>query len=48
MYRKSKDVNMQIACDYAAFEEVDLNIEGTRCRADARMYANKKAIKAEK
>jgi len=36
---------MQIACGYATFEEVDLNIEGTRSRADARMYANKKAIK---
>jgi len=43
--KQSKDVNMQIACGYATFEEVDLNIEGTRSRADARMYANKKAIK---
>lgn len=44
--KQSKDVNMHIACGYAAFDEADLNIEGTRSRADARMYANKKAIKA--
>ena len=46
--RKSKDVNMQIACGYAAFEEMDLNMKGTRSRADARMYANKKEIKVGK
>lgn len=46
--RKSKEVKMQIACGYAAFEEVDLNMKGTRSRADARMYANKKEIKVEK
>lgn len=46
--RNSKDVNMQIACGYASFEEVDRNIEGTRSRADARMYADKKAIKSER
>lgn len=43
---QSKDVNMQIASGYAAFEEADLNIEGTRSRADARMYAHKKKIKS--
>lgn len=42
---KSQDVNMQIACGYAAFDENDVNIESTRSRADARMYVNKKAIK---
>lgn len=46
--RKSKDVNMHIACGYAAFDEMDLNMKGTRSRADARMYANKKEIKVGK
>lgn len=39
------EINMQIACGYAAYSETDLNLEGTRSRADARMYTNKKDIK---
>ena len=45
---QSKDVDMQIACGYAIFDESDLNIESTRSRADARMYVHKKQIKNEK
>jgi len=45
---KSQDVNMQIACGYAAFDPSDINIESTRSRADARMYVHKKEIKGGK
>lgn len=44
--KKSKDVEMQIACGYALFEDADLNIESTRSRADARMYVHKKELKS--
>ena len=40
-------IDMQIACGYAAYSETDLNLEGTRSRADARMYTNKKDIKSK-
>ena len=44
--KKSKDVNMQIASGYATYVKSDRTIEGTRSRADARMYTHKKNIKA--
>ena len=44
---KSSDINMQIACGYASFEEADLTIQGTRSRADARMYVHKKELKKQ-
>lgn len=41
----SKDVQIEIACGYAVFNEKDKNIEHTRSRADASMYQNKKNMK---
>lgn len=41
----SKEVQIQIACGYATFSEVDKNIENTRSRADVVMYQNKKQLK---
>ena len=41
----SKDVQIQIACGYARFNESDRNIESTRERADVNMYENKRELK---
>ena len=42
---RSEDITMQIACGYATYQESDLNLAGTRSRADARMYIHKKELK---
>lgn len=44
--RKTSNLNIQIACGYAAFDEnLDKSMEDTRSRADVRMYKNKREMK---